>query len=284
MSDKAHHLQITKEDAAGNGGLGRYFLIPGSPSRAKMIAELFDEQDRAIITPRHNDTYLGRVRGDDGSSIDVAATSSGMGVGSTEIIAMELIQAGARRLIRVGTSGAVAYDRVKVGSYIIATGAVRDEMASRHYAVVEYPAVAHPDTVLALERAAFALGLQDRTFKGVIHTKASLYARAVFLGPMSEENQAYKAHLIKAGVLSSEMEAATLFVVGNTMSELQSIAEERSGTPGAIKTGTVLGIIGGKDDWAGDEEIAEIERRTCELGIAGIKQLHLIDQLAAQPA
>ena len=51
MSDKAHHLHITEEDAAGNGGLGRYFLIPGSPSRAQMIAELFDEQERAIITP-----------------------------------------------------------------------------------------------------------------------------------------------------------------------------------------------------------------------------------------
>ena len=73
----------------------------------EVIAELFDEQDGEVITPRHNDTYLGKIRLPDGGTLDVAATSSGMGPGSTEIIAVELLKAGARRLIRVGTSGAV---------------------------------------------------------------------------------------------------------------------------------------------------------------------------------
>jgi uridine phosphorylase len=167
-----------------------------------------------------------------------------------------------------------------VGSFVIATGAVRDEQASRHYAVLEFPAIAHPDTVIALERAAFARGLADRTFRGVVHTKASLYARAVFMGPMHEENQAFKAHLIRAGVLSSEMEASVLFIVGQTLAgPARSLAEERSGGPGAIKSGTVLGIIGGKDDWATADEIAEIERQTCQLAIEGIRQLRAIDAL-----
>jgi len=282
MSDKAHHLHITPEHMAGNGGMGRYVLVPGSPSRAEFLSSLFDELQEAIITPRHNDTYLGRVKMDDGSWLDVAAVSSGMGAGSTEIIMSELILAGARRIVRVGTSGSVQYDTVKVGSYVIATGAVRDEMASRHWATVEYPAVAHPDTVLAYERAAFRMGIADRTYRGVVHTKGSLYARAVFMGPMAEENQSYKQHLIRAGVISSEMEAAVMFVLANTLSgPARSIAEERSGGPGVVKAGTVLGIIGGKDEWASDQQIAAIERRTCEWAIEGCKDMAVIDRLEA---
>jgi uridine phosphorylase len=279
MTEKAHHLQITPSHMAGNGGIGRYVLAPGSPGRAEAIAGLFDVQEESIITPRHNDTYLGRIRMPDGSWLDVAASSTGMGPGSTEIIATELIAAGARRIVRVGTSGSVQHEVVKVGSFVIATGAVRDETTSRHWAVVEFPAVAHPDTVVALERAAFRLGLASKTFRGVVHTKDSLYARAVFMGPLAAENLAYKEHLIRAGGVSSEMEASVLFVVGAGLSgKARSLAEERSADPGAVKAGTVLGIIGGKDEWATDEQIAEIELQTCRLAVAGLQELAAIDR------
>jgi len=279
MSEASHHLQILPEHVAGNGAIGRYFLIPGSPSRAKLISERFDVVDQEIITLRHNDTFLGKVRLQDGTMLDVAATSSGMGAGSTEIVANELIEAGARRLIRVGTSGSVQHETVAVGSLVIATGAVRDEMASRHYAVTEFPALAHPDVVLACERAAIAMGLADRTFRGIVHTKGSLFARAYFRGPMSEENRAYKEHLIRAGVVSSEMEASVLFVLASTLSgPALSLAQERSSGAGVIKAGVVLGIIGGKDAWVAPEEIARIELETCDFAIESLKELHRIDQ------
>jgi uridine phosphorylase len=285
MDDKSHHLQIAPEDAAGNGAIGRYFLIPGSPGRARLIAERFDVIDKEIITLRHNDSFLGRVRLDDGTMLDVAATSSGMGAGSAEIVANEIIEAGGRRLIRVGTSGSVQHETVGVGSFVIATGAVRDEMASRHYAVTEFPALAHPDVVLACERTAFRLGLADRTFKGVVHTKGSLFARAHFKGPMSEENRAYKEHLIRTGVVSSEMEASVLFVLASTLSgPALSLAEERSTGAGAIKAGTVLGIIGGKQSWVAPEEIDRIELETCNFAIESLKELHRIDRLEGAAA
>ncbi|MDY0058770.1 MAG: uridine phosphorylase [Myxococcota bacterium] len=281
MSESAHpshHLKIVPADMAGNDGLGRYVLLPGSPGRARQIAESFDVLEREIITPRHNDTYLGRIRGLDGAEIAVAASSTGMGPGSTEITAVELIQAGARRLIRVGTSGSVQFRTVRIGSLVVATGAVRDELASQHYVALEYPAVAHPDTVLAAERAAFALGQQDRTYKGIVHTKASLFARAIFLGPRQQANLAYKDELIAARVLSSEMEASVLFVVSSTLSAMSpSVGEERSGAADVIKAGTLLGIIGGEDAWATDEEIAEIEARSCAFALETIRQLARID-------
>lgn len=276
----AHHLHIDPHHMAGNDGLGRYVLVPGSPGRAESISELFDVNEEAIITPRHNDTYLGKVKMPDGSMLDVAAVSTGMGPGSTEIIAWELMDAGCRRIVRVGTSGSVQYEHVKVGSFVIATGAVRDEIASRHWATVEFPAVAHPDTVTAYERAAFRMGIADKTFRGIVHTKGSLFARAVFQGPMADQHLAYKEHLIKAGVVSSEMEASVLFVLGQTMSgPARSLADERAGKADVIKAGTVLGIIGGKDEWAGPEQIVQIERESCLWAIEGLKELALIDRL-----
>jgi uridine phosphorylase len=278
----SHHLRIVPDHVRGNGGLGRYFLLPGSPARARQLAELFDERTEDIVTPRHNDTFLGRIHTPDGRPIDVAATSTGMGPGSTEIVATELILNGARRLIRVGTSGSVQWQTVKVGAQVIATGAVRDELASQHYVCLEYPAVAHPDTVLAAERAAFAMGIADRTYKGVVHTKGSLYARAVFVGPRKAQHEAYKEEMIAARVLASEMEASVLFVVSQTLSPRSlSLAEERAGGRGGedvIKAGTLLGIIGGEDSWASEAQIRQIEEESCLFALETVRQLHALDR------
>jgi uridine phosphorylase len=278
MSEVQHHLRITNDDMAGNGGLGRYVLVPGSPSRARMIWELFDERGREIVTPRHNDSFLGTIRAG-GETIDVAAVSSGMGTGSTEIITRELIHAGARRMIRVGTSGAVRYQEVRVGSFVVGTGAVRDDATSDHYMPKSYPAAAHPDVVLALCRAATRMGLADRTFRGVIQTKASLYARAVFEGPLGDEHRAWKDVMVRAGVLASEMESSTLFVMSSCLNEaVLPLSEELAHPERVLKAGTVLGVIGGKDEWGTDEQIERLEKQTCELAIEGVRELHRIDR------
>lgn len=278
MSEMQHHLRITNDDMAGNGGLGRYVLIPGSPSRARVIWELFDERGREIITPRHNDSYLGRIKAGD-ALIDVAAVSSGMGTGSTEIITRELIRAGARRLIRVGTSGAVRHREVRVGSFVVATGAIRDDATSDHYMPKPYPAAAHPDVVAALCRAAARQGLAGRTFRGVIQTKASLYARAVFEGPLGDEHRAFKDTMMRAGVLASEMESSTLFVMSSCLNEaVLPLAEELAHPERVLKSGTLLGVIGGEDEWASDEQIEQIERQTCELALEGVRELFRLDR------
>lgn len=278
MSGKTHHLYLVPEDCAGNGGLGRYFLVPGSPARAKLISTLFDEVTREVITPRHNDSYLGRISLGDGRMLDVGATSSGMGVGSMEICANELIDCGARRLIRVGTSGAVLDPPLRAGDYVIATGAVRDEMASRHYLPVEFPALAHPDTVTALRAAAQSLGVADRTFAGVVHSKASLFARAKMIGPLAEEHERYKRVLKGGLVLSSEMEASALFIVAQCRSEtVAPVSGEGSQAGAVVKAGTLLGIIGTETGWTTPEEQADIEKRTCELAVESLRQLYLLD-------
>ncbi len=282
MSDLQHHLRLSAADMAGNAGIGRYVLVPGSPARAEYLAGLFDVRERAIITPRHNDTYLGRIRDASGTGfIDVAAVSSGMGTGSTEIVVRELIAAGARRLVRVGTSGAVRYKEVRVGSLVIATGAVRDDATSAHYVPESYPAVAHPDVVQAYSEAARDLGLAERTFRGLVHTKASLYARAMFEGPRGPEHGAFKDVLMRANVLSSEMESSVLFVMATSLSAgVLSLADEPRQPAALIKAGTILGIIGGEDEWASDERIAQIEHDTCVFALKGLAWLARLDRAA----
>ena len=55
------------------------------------------------------------------------------------------------------------------------------------------------------------------------------------------------------------------------------ISVERSPNNPKIKAGSVLGIIGGKDEWGAPEELKRIEKQTCEFAIEGLKQLAIID-------
>jgi len=278
MSEKTHHLYITPDDGSGNDGIGRYFLIPGSPGRAELIAGMLKKVSKEIITPRHNDTYLGIIDSGDGREIDIGISSSGMGVGSMEIIATELIECGARRLLRVGTSGAILDPPLNAGDFVIATGAVRDELASSHYMPREYPSLAHPDMVLALKKAALEMGLEERTYAGIIHSKASLYARAKMDGPLRDEHKLYKQIMKEGNVLSSEMEASLLFVLSQCRSKkIYSIADEQRKAPDIIKSGTILGIIGTDTGWTEPDEQKDIERQTCELSIEGMRQLFILE-------
>src|SRR5262245_18673294 len=96
------HINATAEDLAGNNGLGRYVLLPGSDGRAKAIAEYFT--NTIVKThPRGHHLYLGEIEGTNGP-IEVATISSGMGCPSMEIILHELFHLGAKRFLRVGTA------------------------------------------------------------------------------------------------------------------------------------------------------------------------------------
>ncbi len=90
---------------------------------------------------------------------------------------------------------------------------------------------------------------------------------------------AWKETMMKGGVLASEMESSTLFVMSSCLNlGILPLAEEIAKPESIFKAGTVLGVIGGKDEWARDEQIEEIERKTCQLGIEGIRELFTIDR------
>lgn len=268
MKGLGHHIHLGPEHLEGNDGLGRYVFLPGDRNRAAKIAEPFEDV-KIVDNPRGHTAHLGILRGADGRSVDVLAISSGMGCPSTEIIVHELFEAGARRIVRVGSCGSMN-GAVRPGDVVVVTGAVRDEATSGHYAPPEYPAVSHPTAVAALSEGARRAGHAARTFLGLSHSKDSLYAREFGSGPAGARNEEYKKWLCRAGVVASEMEASTLFVMATCW----------SGDPGSLeakrvddrRAGAVLAVFGEHEGMMSfDPSIAAAaEKRAIEVARAGV--------------
>ena len=244
MSDLQHHILLGPEHLAGNGGLGRYVFLPGDRSRAASIAEAFTDHE-VVDNPRGLTAHLGRLSLD-GSPVDVLSISSGMGTASTEIVLHELMAAGARRVVRVGSCGALD-PNLRPGQVAILSGAVRDELASRHLAPVEFPAVSHPVAVQAMMEGARLAGVAQDAFLGVGHTKASLYAREFGHGPRGEENRAYGHLLSRCGAIASDMEAAMLFIQASAASAGAASPVGTGNASVPVQAACVLGVYGGDD-------------------------------------
>lgn len=188
------------------GDIGEYVLLPGDPGRVKAIAEHLHDA-RHVASSREYTTYTGSLAG-----TAVSVTSTGIGGPSTAIAIEELVQLGAKTFIRIGTCGAMHPD-AHIGDLVIATGAVRDEGTSRQYAPVEYPAVASVDVVVALRAAATTRAFAHHV--GVVHTTDSYYAqhepdRMPIAAELLARHETYR----RLNVLCSEMETATVLVVG----------------------------------------------------------------------
>lgn len=200
IQGKQMHIQIKK------GDIGRYVILPGDPGRCERIARYFDAPEK-LSSNREFTVWRGLLDGE-----PVAVCSTGIGGPSAAIAVEELIECGADTFIRVGTSGGIV-DTVRGGDVVIATAAVRQEGTSREYLPIEYPAAADFSVVSALHEAARKLGYRQHV--GVIQSKDSFY------GEIRPEAQPVGAELTAkwnawkaAGVLTSEMECAAVFIVG----------------------------------------------------------------------
>lgn len=201
--DREHHIQLKK------GDVGRYVIMPGDPKRCEKIARHLDNA-KMIADNREYITYTGYLDGE-----KVSVTSTGIGGPSASIAMEELVHVGADTFIRVGTSGGMAL-QVKGGDVVVATGAIRMDGTGRAYLPIEYPAVANYEIVNALVDAAKE---QKKTFHvGVVECKDSFYGQhEPEKKPVSYDLLNRWDAWVKGGALSSEMESATLFVVGSCL-------------------------------------------------------------------
>lgn len=217
-----YHLKVKPGDVA------KYVLLPGDPARVDLIAKLMDE-GRLVAFHREFKTFTGTYRG-----VRVSATSTGIGAPSAAIALEELLRVGADTFIRVGTMGAIQSD-LKLGSLVIAYGAVRMEGTSRQYVNEGYPAVAHPEVFMALVEAAETLGYPYRA--GVVASTDSFYlgqGRPGFKGYMNTVASRVIPDLAAAGVLGFEMESSLIFT-------LSSIYGARAGCVCAVVANRVTG-------------------------------------------
>jgi uridine phosphorylase len=265
IPEKPHHVALSPDDVAGNGGTGRICLLPGSEARARAIAERFENLE-VRPSPRQLNAYLGTVR-KDGFSVDLVAIPTGMGCPSVNIVVTELFGLGARRFLRVGSAGSLQHAIVRTGALVIANAAVRDEGSSDTFCPRFFPAVAHPDWIDALRDAAVDLGFADNTWLGLVHTKDCLYGREFPGGPLAERNAAHMRMLEELGVLASEMESSHLFVLATVLNRgLHALAQVATGAQ-VVKAGTVLAIIGDDRLFAPPEVVAVVENAAIDLGI-----------------
>ncbi|KAG9389514.1 Phosphorylase superfamily [Carpediemonas membranifera] len=198
------HIKANPEDIAP------IVFLPGDPDRAKYIAENFFEDAKCYNTYRHLYGYTGMYKGH-----RVSIQTTGMGCPSASIVVNELIQLGAKVLIRIGTAGIVSRD-VLPGDLIIATGSCPNEGTSTQMLQgAAFAPVASFNVVQACNEVAvkspFSRTNMDgsteeaKVHVGLIQSEDAFYAT----------NKGHVAGLDKLGVLAVEMEASALFLLGN---------------------------------------------------------------------
>ena len=102
-------------------------LCPGDPRRAEYIAKTFFDAPRLVNEERG---MLGFTGSFEGQPISVQAT--GMGCPSAAIVYEELVMLGAKRLIRVGTAGALQ-PTMQMGDVVIAVSSTPQDRTALNY-------------------------------------------------------------------------------------------------------------------------------------------------------
>jgi uridine phosphorylase len=188
MSDVVEtiHLHPTTE-------LAERVLLPGDPGRALALAQWLLEKPLMFNHNRGLWGYTGKAP--DGELLTVQST--GMGGPSAAIVLHELATLGAKRAIRVGTCGALN-GNFALGELLVAGEAIAADGTSRALGAGERVS-ADPTLTRALEAA-------GGDPKLVVSTD-------LFYEPDPRREHGWRA----AGAAAVEMEAATLFAVGDLL-------------------------------------------------------------------
>ncbi|MCK4566055.1 MAG: uridine phosphorylase [Candidatus Thorarchaeota archaeon] len=198
-----YHLEVKEGDVANS------VLIPGDPQRVERISSLWDST-KEVAMHRQFVTHTGKYKG-----ADISACSTGIGGPGTAIVIEELANVGADTFLRVGSCATLKED-IEIGDIIISTAAVRLDGTSKQYVRPEYPASASYEVVLAFVEAAETLGLTYHL--GISASTDSFYlgqSRPGFGGYTQSMSETLIEDLTRANVANFEMEAATLFTLGN---------------------------------------------------------------------
>jgi len=200
---KQYHIQLDDDDCAP------YVLLPGDPGRVETVASMWDTADE-VARNREYVTYTGMYKG-----IPITCTSTGIGASSTAIAVEELARVGAKVFLRIGTCGTFQ-DQVRNGDIVIFDAAARYDGASKAYAPLEVPAVAHHTVIAACIDAAESLGIRHHV--GTTRTHDGLYARQPMPGGsfanywQSDWAEHYQ-DLRRMNILASEMEASVILLL-----------------------------------------------------------------------
>lgn len=195
------HIKVNSQQ------ISPYVLLPGDPSRVDVIGMYLDNFT-ILANNREFRVGIGTFRGK-----RITVCSTGIGCPSTAIAVEELVNAGTKYLIRVGTCGGAWRSDIRTGSLIIPTASVRDEGTTIEYIPQGFPAVANFDIVNKLilsaekENAKYFVGI-NRTHDAFYGDQKSITKWGEYLISARWKNS-------DTPILSSEMESSVLFVIAS---------------------------------------------------------------------
>ena len=200
------HIKLGKDNSAA------YAILPGDPERVLRIKEYLDNPVDLAYN-REFRSITGYYKG-----TKLLVVSTGIGGASTGIAVEELNNIGVKTLIRIGSCGALKKE-IKLGNLVIASGAVRDDGASKAYIESIYPAV--PDTKVLMEILNNCIKLGVTNHCGIIRSHDSFY---------TDKEDEIDKYWGSKGVLCADMESAALFTIGalrgiRTASILNAVVE-----------------------------------------------------------
>ena len=211
-------------------------LLPGDPGRALALAQVVLGDDRRMFN-HHRGLWGYTGTASDGAPLTIQST--GMGGPSAAIVLEELIGLGARRIVRVGTCGALA-DGLALGSLVVPDGVLAEDGTSR---ALGADGTLRPDGEL---HSALRAAAPDAAAGLVVSSD-------LFYDPDPERARGWA----RAGALAVEMEAATLFTLGRRLD---------------VATACVLAVSDTFEDGErrriGDEELAAAAERMGSLAAA----------------
>lgn len=176
-------------------GISPLVIVCGDPFRAEKIANKL-EAPVEVAYSREYRTFNGQFDGK-----EVTVSSHGVGAPGAAVHFEEIIKAGAKIIIRVGTAGSYVKD-LPPGSLIVVSSAVRTDGLTKQMVPDGVPAVADYRLVHALTQTAERKKVTFGT--GMIVTLDAFYA-----GPVQFPHKLYK----DAGALGAEMELSALFTI-----------------------------------------------------------------------
>jgi uridine phosphorylase len=234
-----NHLKFTSEDINSS----EWAIITGNPFRLEAMSKILMNHGKEIYWDREFRCWAGFF-----DKTPLLMASHGIGGPSTSILIEELAMLGIRKIIRMGTSGAIQ-DFIKPGDLVVTTASVRLDGASKHYAPIEYPAVADLEITLGLIESAKKEGFNvhsgitassDTFYPGQErYDSCSAYVLSSLQGSLSEWK--------KLRVLNFEMESATLLTQAQVL---------------GLRSACITGIVANRNE---KESIVEDIAQTVEL-------------------
>lgn len=191
---KQYHIALEQ------GDIGDYVLLPGDPARSDIVAKYLDNP-QLMANNREHRTFTGTYKG-----VKVSVTSTGMGCPSAAIASEELINIGAKTLIRIGSSAALDPE-IKIGDLMISTASMKNEGTSKFYVPDSFPAVPDFDFTHQLIATANRMtkDTDEKVFSGISSTDDAFYG----------ETPEFIDSLRKYKIMNIEMEASAIYTVAH---------------------------------------------------------------------